>query len=813
MDKQLFVEVIVDNKCRETDRVYSYSVSQDLIEKINIGCRVLVPFGISNKKTEAYVVGLLDDVSFNKSRLKQVIKLIDQEPVMSTQLVELAKWMKNKYICYYIEAIQTVVPAPVRIKSSYEIELREDINIGEALKGSSSDKLIEIVEYLENNNNKASLSELKTHFSDIKLDYYIKKLIDMNLITKKQSIKNKVGIKVHKLLHINNDTDINIPSNAPKQRELIDIVKANPGISMEEVRERCGSCVAAVKTLLGKGILFIEEKENYRYTFSSEYQDKRHKLTDIQQAALMQILDQFAQNRNVLLHGVTGSGKTEVYLEIIEQNLMSGKDAIVLVPEISLTPQMIERFKGRFGDNVAVLHSNLSEGEKYDEWRKIRSGMVKVAVGARSAVFAPFSNLGIIIIDEEHESTYKSEIKPKYLTREVAEKRCELEGARLILGSATPSIETYFQAQTGRLGLVKMLNRVNNKPMPEVEVVDMREELKNGNKTIFSEKMTEEILNTIRNDNQLILFLNRRGHSTFVTCRQCGLVMKCPRCSISLTYHMNEDKLNCHYCGFEAANPKVCPKCRSSSIRYFGVGTQKLEKEFRSKFSINNVLRMDADTTSRKQSHEKILSSFRKKESKVLIGTQMISKGLDFPDVTMVGVITADTSLNLPDFRAAERTFQMIAQVAGRSGRGDKKGTVIVQTYSPEHYSIMYAQNHDYEGFYDQEIRLRQELEYPPFSHVASIIISGLNESKVIKAANDIGGFIKIELESAEIIEMLGPVSAPLSKIKNRHRWQILLKAKKQDVLKGILLKLVNDTTLDLNDININMDLNPYSML
>ncbi|MFZ5352634.1 MAG: primosomal protein N' [Bacillota bacterium] len=812
MIDQIYAEIIVDSKCRETDRIYTYMVPENLNHQIKVGSRVLVPFGISNKKTEAYVIGLKQNPQTTKHKLKQIIKLLDDEPVLTHSMIELVKWIKEKYLCFYIDAVQTVIPAPVRVKSTYVIELNNGADIEALIGKSGTDKLYEIIEYIELNGGAVLLSELKKYFSEVKIEYYTKKLFELGIAEKKQYVKNKVNSKVIKHLYPVEGAVSNFHQNAHKQKKVYEYIKKSPGVSLDEAREALGDIASLVNLLCNKGYVKILEKDAYRYNHSGEAVYRKPVLTIQQLEAIQHIEDNFQRERNVLLHGVTGSGKTEVYMEIIDKNLKEGKDAIILVPEISLTPQMIERFRGRFGDNIAVLHSNLSEGEKYDEWRKIRSGLVKLAVGARSAVFAPFSKLGVIIIDEEHENTYKSEIKPKYLTREVAEKRCQMEGAKLILGSATPSVETYYRADIGELGLVRLPDRVNNRPMPKVEIVDMREELKKGNKTIFSERLTEQIIHTLNSDNQLILFLNRRGYSTFVSCRQCGLVMKCPRCSISMTYHMYSDKLTCHYCGYERSNPKTCPKCSSTSIRYFGVGTQKLEKEFQARFGVQNTLRMDADTTNRKNSHEKILSSFRRKEAKVLLGTQMISKGLDFHDVTLVGVITADTSLNLPDFRASERTFQMIAQVAGRAGRGEKQGCVIVQTYSPEHYSLQYAQKHDYEGFYQQEIRLRKELSYPPFSFIAGIIISGLNKEKVERASAELGSFIASE-NMANEIEILGPAAAPLSRIKNRHRWQLILKSRDYELIRGVLHKIIYSNDLRLADVNVSIDMNPYNML
>ena len=813
MDKKLFAEVIVANKCKETDRTYSYLIPKEMEKSVAVGSRVIVPFGMGNKQLEGYVLEVKDSIDFSPSRLKSLVRALDDEPVMSPKLVELARWMREKYLCYYIDAIQAIIPSPVRTKSSYIIELSDSEDAYEKIAGLNSNSIMDIVEFIELNGGRVKLEDIREYFSELKIEYYIKKLIETGAVKKQQLIGNKIGKKTEKLLYLNEEASFEIKKNASKQKVIYELLAENPGMSLAKLKKACGDCDSSVKAMEAKGYIRVVEKDDYREVVSKVYSEKRHELSKGQKKALYDIKSFFNQGKDVVLHGVTGSGKTEVYLELIEECLSMGKDSIMLVPEISLTPQMVSRFKNRFGDNVAVLHSSLSEGEKYDEWRKIKAGIVKIAIGARSAVFAPFKALGLLIIDEEHEHTYKSEIKPKYLTREVGEMRCRLEGANMLMGSATPSIETYYRARIGELGLAELPERVNESPMPEVEVVDMREELKSGNKTIFSSSLTEAILDNLKKKDQMILFLNRRGHSTFVSCRECGIVMKCPRCSISLTYHMKSEKLVCHYCGYERDNPAVCPKCKSDKIKYFGVGTQKLEKEFQKKFSVKNVLRMDADTTSKKNSHQEILDKYRRREANVLLGTQMISKGLDFPDVTLVGVIAADTSLNLPDFRSAERTFQMIAQVAGRSGRGSKKGLVIVQTYSPEHYSIEYARYHDYKGFYEKEIMLRKELCYPPFTSIANIIISGTKENEVIEYANEISILLDAALKKYTGVEKLGPAAASISRIKNRFRWQIVIKSSSEEILKEILRGISDTCGEGQSNASISLDLNPQSMV
>jgi len=813
MKELKIAQIIVDNKCKETDREYSYLIPEGM--SLSVGHRVIVPFGRSNKKVEGYVVGIKNSVDFDICKLKYIISLTSNEVFLSPNMLKLIDWMREKYLCYYIEAIHGALPANIRIKNTYVYELNDSNNGIDLLKEGYPEILTEIVEFIMENGDSASKEELRDYFNDNLLDNALKKLIKLGILRKKQIIKKQESIKFDRFVYPNSIQDVNLSASAKKQKLLIDLVCNNPGINIEILKKDYSIGQETINTVLKKGYIRIEEREAYRLTQEEMPKEEKKVLTVEQQRALEKIRNYFEEGNRVLLHGVTGSGKTEIYLQLIEEELNKGRQGIVLVPEISLTPQMIRRFISRFGSTVAVLHSGLSNGEKYDEWRRIAEGKAKVAIGARSAIFAPFSDLGIIIIDEEHESTYKSETRPKYDAREVAIKRSEIEGAKLLLGSATPSIESYYKAVNNldRMRLVSMDSRVNNKDMPDIEIIDMREELKSGNKSIFSNRLSEEINNALSSNNQLILFLNRRGYSTFVSCRSCGYVAKCPNCNISLTYHAKGDYLSCHYCGFSKANLKICPSCKSKYIKYFGIGTQKVEKEFERFFGKTNILRMDADTTTRKNSHRVILDKFRNKEAQVLIGTQMIGKGHDFPDVTLVGIITSDTYLNLPDFRAGERTFQMVTQSAGRAGRGNKPGKVIIQSYSPQHYSLIHAKKHDYAGFYKDEIMLRKEMNYPPFSHLGQIIISGYKEDKVVKAAGEVGDLIKSLISDKKDIEVWGPSPAPLSRINNRYRWQLVLKADKESKLLELMKAFYNSNTLNLSEIGISVDINPLSML
>ena len=805
-------EVIVDNKCKETDKVYNYGVTNDLI--VEIGHRVIIPFGRGNKKVAGYVTGFTDKIDFEKNRLKNIIKIMEPNPLIPENIISLTKWMRDKYLCYYIEAIHAVLPANVRIKTIYYYELVNNENKDVTGNGNFKQEN-EVLEYIIQNGGIASKEELRDNFNDNFLGNALKKLVRNNILIKKQAVKKTEGKKYERKLYINKENfrNVKIPANASKQMLAMEIIKNNPGINTSEIKKDHNINASVINCLLEKSVIEIKEEEFFRLKHDEIHIESINILTSEQVRAVDEINNNFNRNRHVLLHGVTGSGKTEIYLKLIENKLAEGKQGIILVPEISLTPQMIRRFIGRFGETVAVIHSGLSDGEKYDEWRRISEGKAKVAVGARSAIFAPFSNLGIIIIDEEHEHTYKSEIRPKYDAREIANKRCEIEGCKLLLGSATPSMETYYKAvnEIDEFSVVSLKNRVKNLPMPKVEIVDMREELRKGNRSIFSNSLSNQIVEKMDLKEQIILFLNRRGYSTFVSCRNCGYVVKCPNCNISLTYHYKGDYLSCHYCGYSAENPKNCPVCKSRYIKYFGVGTQKVEEEFKKTFRTTTVLRMDADTTTRKDSHKKILDKFRNREADILIGTQMIGKGHDFPDVTLVGIISSDTFLNIPDFRASEKTFQMITQAAGRAGRADLPGLVIVQTYSPEHYAIEYAKNHDFINFYKDEIKLRKELNYPPFTYIGNIIFSGYNKDLVERTAKEGGKVLNSYLKGIKSMEIWNPTEAPLSKIKNNFRWQIIIKSKSEEQLREVLRKF-SKQSFD-KSILINMDINPNNML
>ena len=616
--------------------------------------------------------------------------------------------------------------------------------------------------------------------------------------------------KKKKVIVLKNEDLSNI-KNPDGYKKIVEFFKTNSGkYTKSELINEHSISQYKLNKLIEKGLLGVEEETVFRYNNRTYNIDCEKKLTLEQK----QVLNEYSNSSNnlFLLKGVTGSGKTEVYMRMVEDVLEKNKSAIILVPEISLTPQMIERFKGRFGRNVALFHSKLSDGERFDEWFRVKAGKARVVVGARSAIFLPVKNLGLIIIDEEHENTYKSEQNPKYQTKEVAEFLSQQKGCKVVLGSATPSIETYYRALTGELQLLELNSRVDGKDMPPMKVIDMRNELKSGNVSLFSRELFNEMKEKLSRKEQIILFLNRRGFSTFVSCRSCGYVFKCEECDISMTYHRN-GLLVCHYCGKTKKSPQKCPKCDSKYVKFFGAGTQRVEEEVKKYFKNARVLRMDVDTTRSKDAYENIYNTFKEGKADILIGTQMISKGLDFKNVTLVGVLAADMSINIPDYRAAERTFQIITQVAGRAGRGEKQGKVIIQTYTPEHYSLKYAINYDYEGFYEKEFTVRALMKYPPFGKI--LLINGISKKEDLlrNFMHKISNVIKPLVEKEIDVDILGPIPCLVAKVKENYRWQIVIKGEFESEFAKKIKELLYDENKNVyNDIRISMDINPNNL-
>ncbi len=566
-----------------------------------------------------------------------------------------------------------------------------------------------------------------------------------------------------------------LPARAERQRELLAFLKENGEADAAFLRERFG--FSALKALEEKGIVRLEKRRALRdpYREIGGGEKEAPVLTSAQAQAIEAI--ERTEKTVALLHGVTGSGKTEVYLQLIAKRLKEGKTAIFLVPEISLTPQTLSRLRERFKGEAAILHSGLSAGERYDEWMRLKTGQARIAIGARSAVFAPLENLGVIVLDEEHDGSYSSERAPRYNTFDIAYLRAQYHHCKLVLGSATPSVETYRRAEKGEFELVKLPERINHRPMPEVSIVDMRREVKRGNPSSFSALLRERLSSCLAEGNQAILFLNRRGYSQTVLCRDCGYVAKCGHCDVSLTYHSDENCLKCHFCGTKYRMPTVCPSCGGAQIRYLGTGTQRVVEELKELFPAARVLRMDVDTTSGKEGHYKILKQFSAREADILVGTQMVAKGHDFPFVTLVGILDADMSLHFPDYRSGERTFQLITQVAGRSGRAEARGGVVLQTFDPENYILRFAADYDYEGFYRYEIGMRQGTAFPPFAKIVRVMVTGGDERETVEVLKTIYARIeKIYQKNSEKFLFFNRMRAPVKRVRDKHRYQILMR-------------------------------------
>ncbi|MDR5658325.1 primosomal protein N' [Serpentinicella sp. ANB-PHB4] len=811
--------VIVNNNVNKTDKLFDYSIPLELENVIEEGMRVLVPFGKGNRKLEAYIFSIRSITSNDKVNLKDIIRPLDDKPILSKKQIDMVYWLKEKYLCRYIEAIHCLIPAGLVNKEKRVIYLNQEEV--EKNKSKFTEVQIGIIELLKKKE-KVTFELLYKSYSYGEVYRAIKSLHKEGIVVINEVVESRINIikeKYVKLAKLDKDK-INL-KNAKKQLDLLKILKDRQEIKLSELVNHLGFSRAVIKGLVDKGIAIIEEKEYKRDPLLNLDFKPFPKLqpTNEQEEIINKITEGIENNKSniYLIHGITGSGKTEVYLQLIENAIKEGKQGIVLVPEISLTPQTIERFKGRFVHGIAIFHSGLSEGERYDEWRKVSNGDANIVIGARSAIFAPLNNLGLIIIDEEHETTYKSELNPKYTAFDVAKYRSEKENAIVVLGSATPSIETYHNAVQNEIILTNLKKRAHKSQIPEISIIDMRQELDGGNKSILSRTLYNELKSTLESKKQTILFLNRRGYSTFVSCRKCGYVVKCKQCDISLTFHMASKDLQCHYCGDKYQAPKICPECSSKYIKYFGTGTQKLEKVIQSYFPSASISRMDLDVTGKKGAHNKILESFKSGKIDIMIGTQMITKGLDFPNVTLVGIINADTMLNLPDFRAPEKVFQQALQVAGRAGRGIDPGKVVLQTYNPDHYSIALASKQDYKAFYNKEIGIRKAFDYPPFSKLVTIGFTGENEDEVYNVVLKITEIIKYISKSKGFNDVdtniLGPNAAMIYRIKNKYRFYILIKSSKDShpLFKSIIKYLLveNKEKFIPKNILTSIDMNP----
>lgn len=799
-----YAQVIVDVPTMQTDQPYTYLVPDEWQAVIECGMRVEVPFGEGNRHIQGFVTALPTELEESTLSLKSLIRVIDLAPVVNQELLQLADYMKDVTFSFKINCLQTMLPAAM--KAAYQkkfVLLDEDHPVKETYFSQSNEIDWDVIEAA----GALTLFKRLREQSIVELRYLVKEKVNKKMIRYVKSLVTTENYFVFKE---------QLRPNALRQHQLLEQLKTTPRETVTFYREK-ELLSTHLKTAEKNGWLSFEEVESYREPFANHDFPKTlpWQLNTEQQQAVSRILAAEAQGEatTFLLEGITGSGKTEVYLQSIAEILNKGKTAMMLVPEIALTPQMVQRFKSRFGKAVAVLHSGLSQGEKYDEWRKIERGEAQVVVGARSAVFAPLQKIGLIIIDEEHEATYKQEDTPRYHARDLAIWRSQYHHCPVILGSATPSLESRARAQKKRYELLYLTQRAHeNAQLPSVTIVDLKEEYAQKNTSTFSRLLQEKISNRLQQKEQIVLLLNRRGYSSFMMCRDCGYVLPCPNCDISLTLHMDVKKMRCHYCGHQENIPKKCPDCQGEKIRYYGTGTQKVEEELQARFPSARILRMDVDTTRKKGAHEKILKAFEEQEADILLGTQMIAKGLDYPNITLVGVLNADTALNLPDFRSSERTFQLLTQVSGRAGRGAKPGEVIVQTFNPEHHSIVLAQAQDYEAFYQQEMILRHQSGYPPFYFTVKITISHPAEQVVAKKSYQIAEQLKNGLSPESRI--LGPTPSGIARIKNRYYYQIILKYKHEVHLHRMLREILETSQSEQRkNLYVSIDYEPLNFI
>lgn len=789
---QKVAKVIVDVPTMQTDQPFTYLVPENLNEQLAVGMRVEVPFGNGNRHVQGFVLAVepvaatvLDETNV---QLKELVAVLDLKPVLNTEMLALADYMKEKTFAFKITCLQTMLPSVMRADYQKYIYLTDELS--EELQDQLFYGLEEIS--WDQAQERGLLPQLMALRKQQKVDIRYE-------VTTRNKVKMVRFIQAAKEFEQLEEIRLGLRKGAKKKEQLLYYLQRLGTEKVTAVKEmkELGFSTALLNEAAKNGWLTFIEKEAYRDPFANQTFAKTTALSlnAEQQVAVETILQsvQEQQSQTYLLEGITGSGKTEVYLQVIAEVLNQGKTAIMLVPEISLTPQMVQRFKSRFGEHVAVMHSGLSQGEKYDEWRKIERGEAEVVVGARSAIFAPIENIGVIIIDEEHEASYKQEETPRYHARDLAIWRSEYHHCPVVLGSATPSLESRARAQKNVYQRLRLTQRANQAAtLPTIDVVDMRQEVENGNVSSFSMSLQEKLQERLEKNEQSVLLLNRRGYSSFVMCRDCGYVLPCPNCDISLTLHMDSKTMKCHYCGHEERIPYRCPNCGQDKIRYYGTGTQKVEEELQTLLPDSRILRMDVDTTRRKGAHEKILRTFGEGQADILLGTQMIAKGLDFPNVTLVGVLNADTALNLPDFRSSERTFQLLTQVSGRAGRAEKPGEVIIQSFNPEHYAIQLAKAQDYEDFYTKEMYIRHRGDYPPYYFTVQITASHPEENEAAKQMFQIATKLKQGLSPQAIL--LGPTPNAIMRVNNRYFYQVIIKYKQEPMLQPLLKEILTDT-------------------
>lgn len=795
----LVAKVALSNTAYSFDTEYSYSVSDEISQRLTVGCRVLVPFGKGNRKRIGFVTRTYESTSLNP-KLKPVLNLIDDASLVNDELMRLIFWLKENTFCTFFEAYKTVVPTGFSynfiqhytlVNSEIDVELtEEEQSVVNFMRSTENAK--EIDAFLDVNANPAKRK-------------IVESLVEKGAIEEVNEFKRKIGDETVKMISLSDDyTDGRVSVKlTPKQKLVVELLSECGSASIKEVNYMTNVTSTIIKRLVSNNVLFEFEYKTLRSVdvrTESDINLDDIVLSDEQQNAFDGICKLVDDGKpcGALLHGVTGSGKTAVFIKLIEHTLSMGKTAIMLVPEISLTPQMVGKFRGLFGKTVAVIHSSLSLGQRVDEFKRIKSGDAKIVIGTRSAVFAPLENIGIIIMDEEGERTYKSDNSPRYHARDVAINRCGFNNSVLLMASATPSIETYYYAKNGRFHFFELNSRYSEQGLPQVVTVDMQLESEEGNDGLFSQSLIDEIRQTLVKNEQIILLLNRRGFNSYLSCCSCRKPVECPNCNVPLTYHKKNERLMCHYCGYSKSAECTCEHCGSTQFLSRGAGTQRVEDEISDMFPNARILRMDADTTYSRYAYEKNFSDFANGKYDILLGTQMIAKGLDFPNVTLVGVLSLDKALYAGDFKCYERTFSLITQVVGRSGRGEKAGKAFIQTYVPEHYVLELASRQDYKEFYNQEISLRKTLVFPPFCDICVIAFSSLLDSAASKASDAFMTLLKDYLSENKAtfpLRVLGPSQCHVGKINNRYRYRLIMKTKNNREFRAMIDKLLKQSS------------------
>ena len=809
-NKNSVAGVVVEKSAYSFDRVFDYTIPDDMQDSIQIGCRVLVPFGRASKQRQGVVVTLHNN---KNSKLKEINKLLDTTPVVTQEMLDTAKFMKEHYFCTYYDAVKAMLPAGINYKittlySAVKTEETAPLNIYEQ---QIYDYLLKAKEPVKEDKILADLG-----FAD---KSYIDSLLLKGLLRKSEEAFRKTGDAMLKMVAIMEDVDVNSVTLTPKQQSVFEVLETAGAVSVKEICYYTGVTQSVIDSIVKKGLAYYYEDEIFRTPKANVTETVEPLvLTEEQNNAYKEIYSKINEDKPSvsLLYGITGSGKTSVFLKLIEKVLQDDLGIIVMVPEISLTPQFMNIFSSRFGKQVAVFHSGLSFGERLDEYKRVKNGDAKIAIGTRSAVFAPFEKIGLIIMDEEQESTYKSESTPRYHAREVAKFRIAKHNAVLLLSSATPSIESYFYAKQGRYNLSTLTNRYGGAVLPEVVIADMNVEAQEGNFSNFSSVLLENLHYNLDHNKQSILLLNRRGHNVYVSCTHCQEPVTCPNCSITMTYHSANKRIMCHYCGYSLPFTNECPTCNGKGLRLSGAGTQMAEEELEKIFPQARILRLDTDATMKKFSHERKLTAFAKGDYDILIGTQMVAKGLNFPNVTLVGVLNADQMLYADDYRSYERTFSLLTQVVGRSGRGKDKGMAVIQTFTPENNIISMSAQQDYEKFYNGEIAIRKAMLYPPYADICMIGFVSENQMKAVKASND---FLNMFINNAREnypdlpLRILGPSPASVLKVSNKYRYKLIIKCRNNSDFRKLLGDLLCDfdKISEFKDVTVYADMNTLS--